>query len=155
MLDSLCTGLLCASDVTSDDMSGIFVGVFFIPRPLPAPPRSSSGIEGLRKRPPTDTCGLKGLVPIVLLPALTRVILGEFLIGLGDLSFMIEPGPAMEGLDGVALERRFILLLAFKGVFNNFVVVGHFDVISGAKDCFGGLKVLVDARKSTGTTSPL
>lgn len=73
----------------------------------------------------------------------------------GDLSVMIEPGPTRVDFEGVTLERRFTLLLVFKGVLSNFVVVGPFSVVSEANDGFEGLMVLVDARKSMDTASPL
>jgi hypothetical protein len=152
---ALCTGLLDATDVASDKVSGVFAGVFFKPSPIPALPRSSSGIEDFRERPPTDARGLEGLPLIVLLPDFTFVVLGVFLIGVGDFSFMMEPGPGRESLEDVTLERRFTLLLAFKGVLSNFAGVGPFNVFSGPKDGLEDLKVFVDARKSMGTASPL
>jgi len=83
------------------------------------------------------------------------VIFGVILIGVGDLSLLIELGAGKVSLEGVTPERRFILLLAFSGVFSNFVVVGPFNVDSLTTDDFGDLKVLVDVRKSIGTASPL
>jgi hypothetical protein len=112
-------------------------------------------MEGLRKSPPTDARGLKGLLPIVLLPDLMDAIFGVILTGAGDLSHLIVVGAGRVSLEGVTLERRFTLFLAFSGVFSNFVVVGPFNVDSLAIDDFEGLKVLVDARKSIGAASPL
>jgi hypothetical protein len=73
----------------------------------------------------------------------------------GDLLFLTETGAAIVGLEGVTLERRFTLLLAFNGVLGNFVVNGPFNVVSLVICDFGGWEVLVDARKSIGTASPL
>ncbi len=61
---------------------------------------------------------------IVLLPDLMFVILEALIDGLGDLSVVAEPNPDDSNLDGVALERRFMLLLAFTGVFRDFGVIG-------------------------------
>ncbi len=132
-----------------------FAADFLRPGPISALARSSSGIDGLRKSPPTDARGLNGLLPIVLLPDLLGVILGVILMGIGDLLLFIEPGVGRVGLEGVTFERRFTLLLDFKGVFKGFVVDGPFNGVSLVTDDFGGLKVFVDARKSTGTASPL
>jgi hypothetical protein len=58
-------------------------------------------------------------------------------------------------LEGVTLERRFKLLLAFKGVLGSFVVGEPFNVVSEVEDGLEGLNVLVSARKSIGTASPV
>jgi hypothetical protein len=153
MLGLLCNGLLDAKGEVFEDVFGNLAGVFFKSGPISALPRSRSGMEGLRKSPLTDARGLKGLLPIVLLPDLMGVIFGVILTGVGDLSLLIEVGAGRVSLEAVTPERRFTLLLGFNGVFSNLVVVGPFNVESLAED--GGLKVLVDGRKSIGIASPL
>ena len=155
MLDALCVGVLRIAEAATDDAFGNFATGFFWPTPASACARSSSGIDGLRKSPPTDARGLNGLPPIVLLPNLLSVILGVILIVFGDLLYLTETGAATVGLEGVMLDRRFTLLLAFNGVLGSFVVIGPFNVVSLVICDFGGWKVLVDARKSIGTASPL
>ena len=155
MLELVCNGLLDANGDAFEDAFGNFAGVFFRPGPISALPRSSSGMEGLRKSASTDARGLKGRLLIVLLPDLMGVIFGVILTGVGDLSLLIGVGAGRVSLEGVTFERRFTLLFAFSGVFSNFVVVEPFNVDSLATDNIGGLKVLVDARKSIGTASPL
>jgi len=66
---------------------------------------------------------------------------------------LMEAGAAK--VEGVTVERRLTLLLAFNGVLGSFVGVGPFVVVSLVICIFEGLKVLVDARKSIGTASPL
>jgi hypothetical protein len=155
MLGLLCNGPLDADGETFEYVFGDLAGVFFKSGPISAAPRSISGMEGLRNSPPTDARGLKGLLPIVLLPDLMGVIFGVILTGVGVLSPLIEAGAGRVSLEGVTLERGFTLLLAFSGVFSDFVFVGPLNADSLATDDFGGLKVLVDAQKSIGTASPL
>jgi len=155
MLGLLCNGPLGADGETFEYVLGNLAGVFFKSGLVSAVPRSISGMEGLRNSPPTDARGFKGLLPIVLLPDLMGVIFGEILTGVGVLSPLTEAGAGTVSLEGVTLERRFTLLLAFSGVFSDFVFVGPFDADSLATDDFGGWKVLMGARKSIGTNSPL
>lgn len=109
----------------------------------------------MRKSPPTDARGLRGLAVTVLLPDFMGATLAVLFATVGDFAIDTEADPEDGNFDGVALERKFTLLLAFRGALSAFVATGLVPGISLAKEGVRGLKVLVEARKSSGTASPL
>ena len=73
----------------------------------------------------------------------------------GDFATDAEANPADDNFDGVAFERKFTLLLAFRGALGALVATGLVPGASLVKVEVRSLKVLVEARKFNGMASPL
>ena len=155
MLEDVSTEPFVVIDVPSEDVFEKVGDILFTLDLTPLRPWSSSGIDGLRKSPPTDARGLGGLAVSVLLPGLIGVMLTIFLTAGGDLPVDVEDNLGDGNFEAMTPERRFVLLLAFKGVLSGFVAIKLFPGASLVKDVFRGPKVFVEVRKSSGIASPL
>lgn len=91
----------------------------------------------------------------VWLPDLMGATLAVFLARVGDFAIHVEADPDEGNFDKVVLERKFELLLGFKGVLCGLVAPALVPGASVVNDEVRSLKVLVDARKSSGMASPL
>lgn len=91
----------------------------------------------------------------VLLPDFMGATLAVLLATMGDFAIDAEADEEDGNFDEVALERKFTLLLAFKGVLRVLVATVLVSGVSVMKVEVRSLKVLVEARKSSGMASPL